>query len=231
MVSVVVFVGLCSMAIAGGSEETGGGGTVEKENRPLKPPPIDLEEVEVREYQGKDLSPLVGSFRENSIKGVQYVDIESYRLTIDGRVESPLEMTYPDVLDLDIYQKVVTLNCVEGWSSTILWEGVLVRDLLDAAGADRNSAVVIFHAEDGYTTSHTLEYFYDNDIIMAYRMNGVTMPYDRGYPFQLVAEDKWGYKWIRWIVRMEVSNDREYRGFWEQRGYSNEGDLDRPSYN
>jgi DMSO/TMAO reductase YedYZ molybdopterin-dependent catalytic subunit len=87
--------------------------------------------------------------------------------------------------------------------------------------------VVIFHAYDGYTTSFPVSYIMDNDIIMAYRMNGVTMPPERGYPFQLVAESKWGYKWIKWITRIELSDDEDYQGFWEQRGYSNEGDLDK----
>ena len=40
-----------------------------------------------------------------------------------------------------------------------------------------------------------------------------------GYPFQLVAEDKWGYKWIKWIVKIELTDDPSYRGYWEQRGY------------
>jgi DMSO/TMAO reductase YedYZ molybdopterin-dependent catalytic subunit len=42
-----------------------------------------------------------------------------------------------------------------------------------------------------------------------------------------VAEDKWGYKWIKWIVKIELTDDPTYRGYWEQRGYSNTGDLDK----
>jgi len=64
----------------------------------------------------------------------------------------------------------------------------------------------------------------NRDIIMAYRMNNVTFPAERGYPFQLVAEDKWGYKWIE---KIELTDDPTYRGYWEQRGYSNTGDLDK----
>ncbi len=50
------------------------------------------------------------------------------------------------------------------------------------------------------------------------------LPLERGYPFQLVAEDKWGYKRIRWVDRLELSSDTSYRGFWEERGY-NDGDA------
>ena len=65
-----------------------------------------------------------------------------------------------------------------------------------------------------------------NDIIMAYKMNGVDLPAERGFPFQLVAESKWGYKWIKWITDIELSGDENYRGYWESRGYSNSADLD-----
>jgi DMSO/TMAO reductase YedYZ molybdopterin-dependent catalytic subunit len=61
-------------------------------------------------------------------------------------------------------------------------------------------------------------------------MNGVTLPVDRGYPFQLVAEDKWGYKWIKWVTRIELSNDRSYRGYWESRGYSLNGNTSQPFF-
>ncbi|MGB7061194.1 MAG: molybdopterin-dependent oxidoreductase, partial [Candidatus Zixiibacteriota bacterium] len=124
-------------------------------------------------------------------------------------------------------KKVVTLNCVEGWSVTILWEGVLVRDLIGEAGIDSAAKVIIFHAHDGYSSSFPLNYVVENDIMMAYRMNDLTMPQERGFPFQLVAEGKWGYKWVKWITGIELSADENYRGYWESYGYSNDGDLNK----
>ncbi len=62
---------------------------------------------------------------------------------------------------------------------------------------------------------------------MAHKMNGVTIPPERGHPFQLVAESKWGYKWIKWITKIELSDDENYKGYWESRGYSNSADLDK----
>ncbi len=186
-----------------------------------------LSGVEVTEYQGKDLSS-VNDFRENSIKGPQYVDIAEYKLDITGLVANPVSYTYDEVInDYDNYKKVVRLNCVEGWAVNILWEGLQVRDILAEAGPLPEAKVVIFHAYDGYTTSFPIEYIMDNPILMAYKMNDVTIPPERGFPFQLVAESKWGYKWIKWITQIELSDDVNYEGFWESRGYSNEGDLDK----
>jgi DMSO/TMAO reductase YedYZ molybdopterin-dependent catalytic subunit len=187
----------------------------------------ELATVQVRNYEGEDLSSIT-AFRENSIKGPQSVDINSYRLKVTGLVGEQKDYTYDQVLsDFANYQKVVTLNCVEGWSATILWEGVLVKDILNASNPLPEGTVVIFHAYDGYTTSFPLEYLMDNDIMLAYKMNDVVLPAERGFPFQLVAEEKWGYKWIKWVTEIELSDDENYKGFWEQRGYSNSGDLDK----
>ena len=187
----------------------------------------ELEPVEIREYEGEKLSS-VNDFRENSIAGPQYVDIESYKLKIAGLVNNPGEYTYNQVIDQNqSYKKLVTLDCVEGWSVNILWEGILVRDVIGEANPLPNAKVVIFHAYDGYTTSLPLDYIMNNDIIVAYKVNDVTIPPERGFPFQLVAESKWGYKWIKWITKIELSDDVNYRGFWESRGYSNSGDLDK----
>jgi len=187
--------------------------------------PHTLPAVEVRAYQGNDLSS-VNDFRENSIRGPQYVNTSDYRLTVTGLTNTTEVYTYQDILArYPPYTKVVTLFCVEGWDVTILWEGVLVRDLIRSAGIDPRANTVIFTAHDGYTTSFPLDYLMNNDILMAYRMNNVTLPAERGYPFQLVAEDKWGYKWIKWIEKIQLTDDPDYRGYWEQRGYSNTADL------
>ena len=187
----------------------------------------NLGPVEVREYEGENLSS-VNAFRENSIKGPQHVDIETYRLEVTGLVENPTSYSYDEVIeDYQNYKKVVTLYCVEGWEATILWEGVLVSDLLAEAGPLPEAEVVIFHAYDGYTTSLPLDYLVDNDIIMAYMINEIPLPPERGFPFELVAESKWGYKWIKWITAIELSDDTDYRGYWESRGFSNNADLDK----
>jgi DMSO/TMAO reductase YedYZ molybdopterin-dependent catalytic subunit len=185
----------------------------------------ELASVEVKEYQGENLSS-INDFRENSINGPQDVDINSYKLKVTGLVSDKKDYTYDQVLaDFANYKKVVTLNCVEGWSVNILWEGVLVKDILNASKPLPDGTNVIFHAYDGYTTSMPLQYIVDNNIMLAYKMNDVVLPQERGFPFELVAEQKWGYKWIKWVTEVELSSDENYQGFWEQRGYSNSGDL------
>jgi len=184
-----------------------------------------LETVEIKEYMGQKLSPIDDS-RENSIKGPQNIDKESYRLVMTGLVNNETIYTYDDVITKhSLYQKVVTLHCVEGWEVTILWEGILVKDLLEDAVINPAANTVIFYAQDNYSTSLPLDYIINNNIIMAHKMNGLTLPTQRGFPFQLVAESKEGYKWIKWITRIELSDNINYKGYWESRGFSNNADL------
>jgi DMSO/TMAO reductase YedYZ molybdopterin-dependent catalytic subunit len=169
--------------------------------------PTLLENVEVREYEGQDLSS-INDFRENSIRGPQYIDVEDYGLTVSGLVNNEMTYAYRDVIsNHQSFSKVVTLHCVEGWSVTILWEGILVEDLLEEVEVDPAATVVIFYAYDGYSTSLPLDYIIDNNILIAYKMNKVTLPPERGFPFQLVAESKWGYKWIKWITEIKLSDN------------------------
>lgn len=180
---------------------------------------------EIHEYEGKRLDPAVGP-RDNSIKGVQTVDLSTYALQIDGLVAAPTNLTYDAVLDMQAEQRLITLHCVEGWDATLLWKGVRLTDLIDAAGgADESANTVIFHAVDGYTTSLPLQTIRDKSLILAWEANGLALPPEMGYPFIVVAEEKLGYKWARWVNRIELSADADYRGYWEQLGYSNEAEV------
>ena len=190
---------------------------------------------------GIDTGPLssLDDFVENSIAGPQTVDISSYRLVVKGLVDNPLSLTYDDVISKFAYHDKVARPrprssttaspCVEGWTVNILWGGVALKDLFDAAKVQPSATVVILRAYDSYSTSFPLSFIDHTDVILAYRMNGQTIPVSRGFPFMLAADGKWGYKWIKWITEIELSDDVNFRGYWEQRGYSNDGSRDKPS--
>jgi DMSO/TMAO reductase YedYZ molybdopterin-dependent catalytic subunit len=199
-----------------------------------------LQSAEIGSYHGQNLSALSDVGTEN-IAGTQHVSLDGYRLKIDGLVGAPQALTYDQVLAHDHFSKVVTLHCVTGWDATILWEGVRITDILADAGVQSGAAapswiqgsepkVVIFHAADGYTSALPLSWIQDNDILLAYKMNGVTIPAELGFPFQVVAESKWGYKWVKWVNEIELSNDTSYKGYWERGGYSNNGDVNGPMF-
>ena len=226
VVAVVATFGLAGCSTAGPARSGNGASAT-----PSTPPSAeDLAPSQVKQFHGKKLDSIT-VLHENSIKGPQYVDANTYHLVVDGLVAHPLKLPYASVLnDFKQYRKVVRLDCVEGWSATILWQGPLVNDVLTSAAPTPAANTVIFHAVDGYSTSFPLDYFRKNARILAGYMNGQPLAPERGFPFMLVAEDKWGYKWCKWIDRIELSSDSGYRGYWEQRGYSNDGSRTKPFF-
>lgn len=107
-----------------------------------------------------------------------------------------------------------------------LMEGVLLSDLIDLGDALSTANTVIFHAEDGYTTSLPYSVIKDRQLILAYKANGIELPNEMGYPFIVVAENKLGYKWARWVTKIELSSNDSYKGYWEALGYDNDAEYE-----
>jgi Sulfite oxidase and related enzymes len=102
-------------------------------------------ELEIREYEGTRLDPSVGP-RDNSIAGIQNVELEGYTLNITGLVQEEQSLTYEEVLAMPATEKLITLHCVEGWEATVLWKGTSISELISLAEADQNADTVIFTA-------------------------------------------------------------------------------------
>ncbi len=178
-----------------------------------------MPEVEAREYQGKRLIPL-DEQGNNAIEGTQYINRTAYRLLVTGLVNRELSLSYEELLLLPAYSEAAYMPCVEGWGFDAKWTGFRVEDLLNLSGLKSDATYIVFHSQDGYSTGLDLDYLRDNDILLAYGINDLTLPPERGFPLQLVAKSRFGYKWGKWITAIEVV-DREQRGYWESRGYSN----------
>jgi DMSO/TMAO reductase YedYZ molybdopterin-dependent catalytic subunit len=183
---------------------------------------------EIREYKGQKLAPFERTY-DNAIEQPleRQVKIKSYRLKVDGMVAKPLSLSYDQVLALPHAKRVVNMPCVEGWTETLLYEGVRLMDLLAKAGMKPGVTTVIFHtAGKRYSSSLSLAYVKKADVLLGFKINGLTLDQKRGFPFQVVAKHKLGYKWVKWVERIELSN-KPYQGFWEKRGYSNQADTSR----
>lgn len=154
------------------------------------------------------------------------VDVESWRLIIDGCVESPLSLSYGELRALPQTRLIEILECYDNASEGELigvaeWEGVLVRRLLEMAKPKPGASCLLFHSLDRYSTNHKIEYVNRVCAMLALKMNGETLPIEHGYPVRLVAPGIYGYKWAKWVYRIEVL-ESEVLGYWERRGYSKE---------
>ncbi|UCH88216.1 MAG: molybdopterin-dependent oxidoreductase [Thermoplasmata archaeon] len=152
------------------------------------------------------------------------IDIEYWKLKITGLVENPINLTYDNITSFPDTSAVVTLKCVSGPYGTAEWTGVKLNYILNLAGIKPGAKEVIFYAEDGFSSSLTVEDAKADDVILAYVMNGETLPVDHGYPLRLVVPGKYGYKWVKWITEIEVV-DYDYKGYWESRGWDDDADI------
>jgi DMSO/TMAO reductase YedYZ molybdopterin-dependent catalytic subunit len=192
------------------------------------PPPG---EVEATEFMGKKLTP-ISQQNNNALAGTQYIDKDTYILTVDGLVDTPLSLSYADLLAYPQVSKLNDLNCVEGWNFVAKWTGPALESIFTAAGVQSAGKIAIFYTADdsaGYT-SLDLSYIKDKNIIIALKLNDITLPANRGFPFQVVAESKYGYKWAKWVTRIEISDNTDFRGYWESYGYNNNADINGPAF-
>lgn len=180
--------------------------------------------AEIQEYQGSRLAP-ASAYPDLGIDGTKVLDPGTWRLEVSGLVARPSSLSYPQVLALPQAQKLVTLHCVEGWAETSLWSGPALDEVLEAAGPLPAATTVIFEAADGYSTSLPLALVRDLHLILGARINGIELPAARGFPLRLVAESRYGYKWIKWLTRIRLTDDPSYRGTWESLGYSIDGEV------
>lgn len=187
-------------------------------------------EVEATEFQGVKLTAIKDQLN-NALKGTQVINKDTYKLTVDGLVDHPLSLSYADLQAYPQISQLMDLNCVEGWNFTAKWTGPALSAIFKDAGVKPDAVIAIFYTADdpkGYT-SLDLKYLNDNNIILGMKLNDITLPPDRGFPFQVVANGKFGYKWAKWVTRIELSSNTNFRGYWESNGYNNDASINGPA--
>jgi DMSO/TMAO reductase YedYZ molybdopterin-dependent catalytic subunit len=168
-------------------------------------------EVEATEFQGTKLTP-ISEQGNAALAGTQIIDKNTYRLTVDGLVDYPLKLSYADLLAYPQVSWLMDLNCVEGWYFTAKWTGPELNSIFNDAKVKPEATIAIFYTADvptGYSALD-LNYIRDNDIIIALKLNDVTLPPDRGFPFQVVAKGRYGYEWAKWVTRIELSSNTNF---------------------
>ncbi len=162
-----------------------------------------------------------------SYNGVPKIDIEKYRLKVDGLVDNPLNLRYVDLKNEEQKIETETLTCVALVSAKGVWEGIPLKTILEKAGIKKGATYVVFYAEDGYSSAIPLQNALKDNVILALKLNGEILPAKHGFPLRLVYPGYYGYKWVKWINHIKVIN-YEYKGYWESRNYSNEAKIKKP---
>ncbi|RMH80357.1 MAG: sulfite oxidase-like oxidoreductase [Acidobacteria bacterium] len=151
-------------------------------------------------------------------------DMESYRFKVWGEVENPLELTYTQILSMPSVELLADFHCVTRWSvKDVLWEGVQTRYILELVKPKTHANFVLLHCLEGYTTNLPLSYLWEEDSLLAFKMQGKPIPKEHGYPLRLVVPKLYAWKSAKYVWGMELLRE-DVPGFWEQRGYNMRGD-------
>jgi DMSO/TMAO reductase YedYZ molybdopterin-dependent catalytic subunit len=155
-------------------------------------------------------------------------DSRTWRLTIEGLVERPQQLSYDQLRALPRAEQVSTFHCVTGWTvKNVHWAGVRFRDLLSTVRPRREARAVRFvSAEVPYTDSLTLEQAHLGDAMLAYEMDGRPLRREHGAPARVVIPEMYGYKNVKWVERIELI-DKPADGFWEGLGYDRDAWVGR----
>ncbi len=149
---------------------------------------------------------------------------ENWRLQIGGLVEHPMHWTLPEFMALPQEDFVSDIHCVTQWSRyDNHWRGVSAKTLLDLVKPKPEARHVLFTAYDGYTTNVKLSSFAETNVLLAHAWEGKPIPREHGGPVRVVIPDWYLWKSPKWVTRIELSAE-DRPGFWEVRGYHNEGD-------
>lgn len=157
--------------------------------------------------------------------GVQpEIALDKWRLTIDGLVEAPTVWRWTDILAQPEFEDVSDIHCVTSWSRfDNRWRGVSARHMLSLVRPKPEARHVVFHSYDTYTTNVALDAFAEEDVLLATHHDGAPIAVEHGGPLRVVMPRWYFWKSAKWVKRIEfVAADRP--GFWEERGYHNEGD-------
>lgn len=190
------------------------------------------------EYGPQDISPFFKPNGSIDPAAADYVALRDagfgdYRLAVDGLVERPLSLSLAELRERPSRTQITKHDCVEGWTAIGQWTGVRLETLLDEAGLKPEAKYIVFHCFDALTQTEDGPRYYESidlvdarhpQTILAYEMNGQTLPVPHGAPLRLRVERQLGYKHAKYIRRIEAVESfahigRGKGGYWEDRGY------------
>ncbi len=182
------------------------------------------------EFAAADMSP---TFRTNgnvlpadpAYQAHAAAGFADWRLIVDGLVARPLSLSLAQLRALPARTQITRHDCVEGWSAIGRWTGTPLKLLLDAAGLRSAAQYLVFHCADSFGATPYYESIdlidaFHPQTILAWGMNGTTLPVGHGAPLRLRIERQLGYKQAKFVMRVEAvaslaAVGRGKGGYWE----------------
>jgi len=182
------------------------------------------------------ISPYITSnkdfYRIDTALRVPTIEPADWSLTLDGLVENPYELSYDEILEMDLVKKDVTLTCVSNeiggpLVGNAVWSGVPLSEIISKSKPLPEAQQVMCHSVDGFTAGFPIENIFDGrTALLAVGMNGRPLPVIHGFPARLVVAGLYGYvSAVKWIKRIEICTWDGNDGYWIPRGWSKKAPI------
>ena len=158
---------------------------------------------------------------------------EEPMIRIYGSVNNPINITYSEFQQLPMISVNSSVICVgsppetPGLNSYVVytynWTGVKLSDIVALVEPTEDAVDISFGDFTQYSSSISLDEIND-EMILAIYADGETLNHDQGYPFRVVLPCYWGYKWVKYVDHIEIT-DYDYLGYWESHGYPDDGRI------
>lgn len=176
--------------------------------------------------------PNTDFYRIDTAFAVPRVSLPDWTLKVSGQVDRPYEITYSDLLDMDMVERYVTLSCVSNQVGGDLvgnakWLGVPLVDILNRAGVSPEAEQLVGRSVDDFTVGFPVEAAFDGrEALVAVGMNGEPLPFEHGFPARLVVAGLYGYvSATKWLSEIELTGWDDFDAYWIPRGWSKEAPI------
>jgi len=164
---------------------------------------------------------------------IPHLDVSTWSLRFDGMVDHPFNITYDELLAMEMHEEYVTIACVSNevggdLVGNALWKGVRLRELLDRAGVQPGATQIVGHAFDGWTAGFPTAWLdvAEREALVAVAMNGQPLPPEHGYPARLIVPGLYGYvSATKWVTTIGLTTLEAFDGYWVPLGWAKEAPI------
>lgn len=161
------------------------------------------------------------------------ISVEDWTLTIDGMVDTPLTVSYDELLELPMIERDITLTCVSNevggpYVGTARWLGVPFTEIIKRVGVHDDVDQVFSHSLDqGYTCSTPYQAVSDGrDAMIVVGMNGEVLPDKNGFPARMLVPGLFGFvSATKWLERIEFTRYDLSTAYWTEREWATDAPI------
>ena len=193
------------------------------------PAGTDLDIAGLTQY----ITPNESFYRIDTALQLPAIDPETWTLKVTGMVETPVTLTYAELLARPLTEHLTTLTCMSNQvggdlAGNAVWLGLPVHQLLAEAGPKTGADMVLSVSQDGWTAATPLSTLTDTDVaaLLAVGMNGVAARPEHGFPVRMIVPGLYGdVSATKWVTELKVTTFEEDTGYWAQKGWSERGPI------